>query len=331
MRHAQPVRVVLAVHDPPVWTLPDREIARITAALPDDDVAVARTADAKRSTFPAADVIVTTRLSDAEMAMAERVRWIHSTAVGVGAVLVPALVSKPIVVTNSRGVHREAIAEHAIALVLALRRGLHVAATRQMQRRWAQEEMSERRLPALKASELLVVGLGAIGSRVAELGAGLGMRVVGIRRRLTEPAPAGVARVRPPEELADALSSADAIVLSLPRTNETQALIGPEEFARMKPGAVLVNVARGRLIDQEALLRALESGAIAGVGLDAFPKEPLDAASPLWSLANVMITPHVAPFADDYWAPAVDLFLDNMQRFKRGDALVNVVDKAAGY
>ena len=325
------MRVVLAVHDPPVWTLPDREIARITAALPDDEVAVARTADAKRSTFPAADVIVTTRVSDAEMAMAERVRWIHSTAVGVGAVLVPELVSRPIVVTNSRGVHSEAIAEHAIALVLALRRGLHVAAIRQMQRRWAQEEMSERRLTALKASELLVVGLGAIGSRVAELGAGLGMRVVGIRRRLSEPAPAGVARVRPPEELVDALSSADAIVLSLPRTNETQALIGPEEFARMKPGAVLVNVARGRLIDQEALLRALESGAIAGVGLDAFPKEPLDAASPLWSLPNVMITPHVAPFADDYWAPAVDLFLDNMQRFKRGDALVNVVDKAAGY
>jgi phosphoglycerate dehydrogenase-like enzyme len=311
--------------------MPDREIARVTAALADDRVTVAKSAEARQATFPDADVIVTTRLTDADMAMAKRVRWIHSTAVGVGALLVPDLVARPIVVTNSRGVHRDAIAEHAIALVLALRRGLHLAVARQIERRWAQEELSERRIPALAASELLVVGLGAIGSRVAELGAGLGMRVIGIRRRVTQPVPLGVTRVRAPEDLADALPSADAVVLSLPRTAETQALLGEDELSRMKPGAVLVNVARGRLIDQEALVRALESGRLGGVGLDAFPTEPLDVSSPLWSLPNVLITPHVAPFADDYWAPAVDLFLDNMQRFKRGDTLINVVDKAAGY
>jgi phosphoglycerate dehydrogenase-like enzyme len=325
------MRVVLAVHDPPVWVLPDREVERIVAALPGDDVRVAQTAEARREAFPDAEVIVTTKLAAGDLALAGAVRWIHSTAVGVGALLVPDLVARPIVVTNSKGVHREAIAEHAIALALALRRSLHLVVLRQAERRWAQEELLLRRVRGLGSSELLVVGLGAIGSEVARLGAGLGMRVVGIRRRLSEPAPAGVSRVRPPEDLPDALRTADVVVLALPRTAETQALIGEPELAGMKPTAVLVNVARGRLIDQDALERALRAGRLGGVALDAFPREPLDPASPLWMLPNVIVSPHVAPFGDDYWAPAVDLFLDNMQRFRRGDSLRNVVDKDAGY
>jgi phosphoglycerate dehydrogenase-like enzyme len=325
------MRIVLAVHDPPVWTLPDREVARITAALPDDEVRVARSADARRHTFPDADVILTTRLTEADFALARAVRWMHSTAVGVGALLVPGVADSPVVISNSRGVHSEPIAEHAIALVLALRRGLHLAVARQLERRWAQEELSARHVPALTGSELLVIGLGAIGSRVARHGAALGMRVVGIRRRISEPAPEGVSRVRPPEALREALTTADAVVLALPRTGESQSLIGAAEFACMRPDAVLVNVARGRLIDETALIEALGSGRIAGAALDAFPREPLDAASPLWGLPNVLISPHVAPFGSDYWAPAVDLFLENVQRFKHGQPLLNVVDKAAGY
>lgn len=325
------MRIVLAVHDPPVWTLPDREVARITAALPDDEVRVARSADARRDTFPDADVILTTRLTEADFALARAVRWMHSTAVGVGALLVPGVADSPVVISNSRGVHSEPIAEHAIALVLALRRGLHLAVARQLERRWAQEELSARHVPALTGSELLVIGLGAIGLRVARHGAALGMRVVGIRRRISEPAPEGVSRVRPPEALREALTTADAIVLALPRTGESQSLIGAAEFACMRPDAVLVNVARGRLIDETALIEALGSGRIAGAALDAFPREPLDAASPLWGLPNVLISPHVAPFGSDYWAPAVDLFLENVRRFKHGQPLLNVVDKAAGY
>jgi phosphoglycerate dehydrogenase-like enzyme len=325
------MRIVLAVHDPPVWTLPDREVLRIIAALPDDEVRVARTAEARRETYPDADVIVTTRLSEADFAQAHAVRWIHSTAVGVGALLAPGLTESHVLVSNSRGVHSEPIAEHAIALVLALRRGLHLAVARQLERRWAQEELSERRVPPLAGSELLVIGLGAIGSRVARHGAALGMHVVGIRRRITEPAPEGVSRLRQPDALRDALTTAEAIVLALPRTSETQALIGAAEFACMRPTAVLVNVARGRLIDETALIDALSRGRIAGAGLDAFPREPLEPASPLWTVPNVLISPHVAPFGSDYWAPAVDLFLDNVQRFKQGQPLRNVVDKAAGY
>jgi phosphoglycerate dehydrogenase-like enzyme len=325
------MRLVVAVHDPPVWTIPPAEVARIAAALPDVEVIDARDPASRLEHFPAADVLLATRLTAEEAARAARARWIHTTAVGVGGVLQPAVLERPIVVTNTRGTHGEAIAEHAIALALALRRRLHVALARQAERRWAQEEISRSRVPALSASQLLVLGLGGIGSRVAALGAGLGMRVEGIRRRLDLPAPPGVARVRPLSDLHDALAAADVVVLALPGTGETRALLGAHELGAMRRGAVLVNVARGRLVDDGALIDALRSGRLGGAGMDAFEREPLPPDHPFWTLPNVIITPHTAAFAGDYWRPAVDLFLENFARFRRGDPLLNVVDKAHGY
>ncbi len=328
------MRIVVSVHDPPVWTIPPREVDRLASALPDVEVVDAREADDRRREFPTADVIVATRITADEFGTARRVKWIHTTAVGVGGLLPPAVVTSPIPVTNTRGVHSEAIAEHAIALVLALRRRLHVAAARQAEARWAQEELlaaEARPFPPLSGACLLVVGLGAIGRRVAAFGAGLGMRVIGIRRRTTEPLPPGVSEVFGPDQLRDCLRRADAAVLAVPRTDETRALIGADEFASMRRDALLVNVARGGLVDDIALEQALLSGQIAGAGLDAFVREPLPADSRLWRLPNLIITPHSASFGGDYWAPAVDLFLENVRRFRRGEPLLNLVDKVHGY
>lgn len=325
------VRVVISVHDPPVWSLPAAEARRIAATLSDADVVEAREPDARREAFPKAEVLLTARITADEFRIARRLEWIHSTAVGVGALLVPELVASEVVVTNTRGVHSEAIAEHAVALALAVRRRLHVAAARQAARQWAQEEIAAARVETLSRSRLLVVGLGSIGARVAALGAGLGMHVTGVRRRLEQPPPPGVDEVVGPSMLRDALSRADVVVLALPRTAETRALIGREEFEAMRPSAVLINVARGRLIDEPALVDALENGRIAGAGLDAFEREPLPPDSPLWRLPNVLVTPHSAAFAGDYWEPVVELFLDNFARFRRGEPLLNVVDKPRGY
>lgn len=137
--------------------------------------------------------------------------------------------------------------------------------------------------------------------------------------------------VLPPSHLHDALASADAIVLAAPQTDDTRVLIGREELAVMKPTAVLVNIARGRLVDDDALVEALEAGRIAGAGLDAFRREPLPADSPYWRLPNVLVSPHTASFAGDYWAPVVDLFLENVRRFKAREPLLNPVDKRLGY
>ena len=325
------MRLVVAVHDPPVWTIPPAEVERIAGVLPDVEVLDARDAASRRAALPTADVLLATRLSSEEFEIARRLRWIHSTAVGVGGLLVPPVVASPIPVTNTRGVHGEAIAEHALALALALRRRLHLALERQRDRVWAQEEIAAYRVPELSRSRLLVLGVGCIGARVAALGAGLGMHVEAIRRRPELPAPAGVSRVRPLAELHAALRDAHVVVLALPRTSATRAVMGDEEFRQMRRDAVLVNVARGRLVDDHALAAALREGRIAGAGLDAFEIEPLPAAHPLWDLPNLIISPHTAAFASAYWPAAVDLFLDNFGRFRRGEPLLNMVDKIQGY
>jgi phosphoglycerate dehydrogenase-like enzyme len=325
------VRVVLAVNEPPIWRLPTADVRRVTDALPDDDVVDGRDPAALDAALGDADVLVTTVLTAAQFSRATRLRWLHTTAVGVGGVLSPTLAASDVVLTNARGVYSEVIAEHAVALALALRRSLPVVVTRQAERTWAQEELVDRRVPRLSGSHLLVVGLGAIGSRVAALGHGLGMRVTGVRRRLDQPVPAGVGEVLPRERLQEGLSTADVVVLAVPRTDATRHLIGAAEFAVMRPSAVLVNVARGRLIEEAALIAALESRQFAGAALDAFLREPLSPDSPLWDVPNLLISPHMAAFDGDLWTPAVDLFLNNLERFRAGETLVNVVDKSRGY
>jgi len=325
------MRIVVSIHDLPVWSIPDAEIDRVSAALPDDEVVSAREADARRREFPFADVLFATKIRSEEFVAAPNVRWMHSSAVGVGPLLPREVVESAVLVTNSRGVHSEAIAEHAVALLLALRRGLHTARDRQHDAAWAQEELQARRVPVAEATEVLVVGLGSIGLRIARMCAGLGMRVTGVRRDSARSVPPFMRSVLPPSHLHDALASADAIVLAAPQTDDTRALIGREELAVMKPTAVLVNIARGRLVDDDALVEALEAGRIGGAGLDAFRREPLPAESPYWRLPNVLVSPHTASFAGDYWAPVVDLFLENVRRFKAREPLLNPVDKRLGY
>jgi len=325
------VRIVVAIHDLPVWSIPPAAVARLADALPGDEVLDAREPNERRALIPTAEVLFATRIKADEFAPAHALRWIHSSAVGVGPLLIPEVVKSPVVVSNSRGVHSEAIAEHAIALALAMRRGLHVAMTRQAERVWAQAEISEHDVKPLSQSRLLVIGLGTIGARVAAYGAGLGMHVTGIRRHVHLPAPPGVASVLAPEQLREALPSADVIVLAVPRTEETRALIGRDELALMKRTAILVNVARGRLIDDDALIEALRANRIGGAALDAFQQEPLPPDHPFWTMPNVLISPHTAAFAGDYWQPVVDLFLENLARYKQGQPIMNVVDKGKGY
>ena len=325
------LNIALSVNDPPVWVLPDDQVARIRTTLAADRVTDARLADVRRDAIPDADVLLATSTSADEIARAPRLRWIHSSAVGVARLLPPAVVQSDILVTNSRGVHSDAIAEHAIALVLALRRQLHTSAQRQRDRVWAQVELSTVPIPPLSATTMVVVGLGTIGGRVASLAAGLGMRVIGVRKRTALVAPPGVTAVVPVERLADALREADAVVLAIPRTHDNRVLIGTTEFEMMKRTAVLVNVARGQLVDEAAMIAALTSGRLGGAGLDAFHQEPLPPDHPLWALPNVLMSPHTAAFTGDYWTPVVDLFLDNVERFRLGQPLLNLVDKDLGY
>jgi phosphoglycerate dehydrogenase-like enzyme len=176
-----------------------------------------------------------------------------------------------------------------------------------------------------------IVGLGAIGGEVARLAAPFGFRVTGIRRRSGEPPPDGVEAVWMPDRLPDLLSESDVVVLAAPHTPETKRLIGRAEIDRMKPGALLINVARGKLVDDAALIAALVDGRLGGAALDVFSEEPLDPSSPYWDLPNVIVTPHTSGAMQDYWTPLVTLFSENLRRLDRGEPLLNVVDKQSGY
>jgi phosphoglycerate dehydrogenase-like enzyme len=155
--------------------------------------------------------------------------------------------------------------------------------------------------------------------------------VVAVRRSVKAPRPPFVSSIYPAEELGTLLEQADVVVLAAPLTAQTTGLIGAAELRRMKAGAILVNIARGKLVREEELAAELARGTIAGAALDVFEHEPLDPGSPLWGLNNVVITPHTSAFRSDYWEAAVDLFAENLRRFARGEPLINLVNKAAGY
>ena len=261
-----------------------------------------------------------------------RLRWVQVPAAGVGHILSPEVIASPIVLTSARGVRARAIAEHVIGVTIALARQLHVALRRQAAHTWALDELeTSGRISTLHGRNMGIVGLGSIGTEVARLASAIGMGVQGIRRRPNAPVPPFVDRVLPPEQLTTLLSDSDVVVLAAPLTRDTEQLIDARALASFKPGALLVNIGRGGLVDDRALVTALDSGALGGAALDVFTTEPLPADSPYWDLPNVIVTPHVSGAMADYWTPLVRLFAENIRRFERGDALLNVVDKEAGY
>ncbi len=325
--------VLVSIHSPFVmWNIPPSQVEALGREFPAHSFLHAQDDAAALGMIGGAEVAFSGQLRPEHLAAAPRLRWIHSPAAGVGSMLCPALIDSPVVLTNSRGLSADTIAEHVIAVTLALFRNLHTAVRYQARRQWAQDIIGAP--PAnrmLSGAAVLVVGLGSIGGAVARRLHALGARVSGIRRRATTPAPEGVTRVEPRERLHEMLHEADVVVIAAPQTKDTRGLMGRAELEAMRRDGVLVNVSRGKLVDEEALIAALRAGAIGGAALDVFTHEPLAADSPLWDMPNVLITPHTSGFRSDHWDAATALFADNLRRFERGAPLLNVVDKHAGY
>jgi phosphoglycerate dehydrogenase-like enzyme len=326
------VNILVLVHSPfRMWTIPDAQVAVLRQAFPEheflhahDDVEGARLAGS-------ADIAFTGQLTPAQLEAAPRLRWIHSPSAGIAGMLFPAMLARDIVITNSRGLSAETIAEHVLAVTLALFRRLPLAFARQADRAWAQDEIGGEGNRTIARSHVVIVGLGGIGAATAARMHALGARVTGVRRRVDADLPPGVSAVRRPEELREVLADADVVVIAAPQTKETRGLIGAPELAAMKPDAVLVNVSRGGLVDEDALSAALREHRLAGAALDVFRNEPLTPDSPLWDLPNLLVTPHTSGYRRDHWEAVVALFADNLRRFERGEELLNLVDKNRGY
>jgi phosphoglycerate dehydrogenase-like enzyme len=325
------VKILVTVYSPfDAWRIPPDQFAALQARFPRHTFVRADSDGEALAPIADADVVFGARLTPAHLAAASRLRWVHSHAAGVGAMLFPAMVDSPVVITNSSGVASVPIAEHVIALTLMMRRNLTLAWRRQGERVWAQNEFFHAGAPrTLSGARVLIVGLGSIGAATAKLAAAFGARVRAIRRHPGEP-PDGVGAVLAPAALHDELPEADVVVVAAPQTKETTHLIGARELALMQDGAVLVNVSRGKLVDEQALAAELARGRLQAA-LDVFEHEPLDPGSPLWHSARTVITPHISGLFDGYWPAVVDLFSDNLRRFAAGEPLLNVVDKHAGY
>lgn len=315
-----------------IWTIPRTHVERLARDFPAHSFIHAENAEAALRGIEDADVALSPQLTPEHLARAARLQWVHSPAAGLGAMLFPAMVASPVIMTNSRGISANTIAEHVIAVTLALFRKLPLAVRSQEAREWVQKAMvSPPPIRLIAGSRVLIVGLGSIGIAAAKLFSALGAHATGIRRNTSAPCPEGVEAVHALNRLRDLLPAADVVVISVPQTSQTEHLIGAAELAAMSPRAVLVNVSRGKLVDEEALASAMRAGRIGGAALDVFDTEPLPESSALWTLPDVLITPHSAGVRSDHWDAVIDLFAENLRRFTAGQDLLNVVDKAAGY
>jgi phosphoglycerate dehydrogenase-like enzyme len=277
---------------------------------------------------------------DRILVRAPRLSWVHSATSGVERALTPSALERGVVVTNARGVFSRPIAEYVVMMILAVSRRLPQLLELQRERTWQPLEATE-----LRDVTVGIVGLGSIGRAVAALASAFGCRIVAVRRRTDTRSESTIVddedgrtlgeirldRVGGPESLPELLAESDFIVLAAPLTPETEDMINAETLGHVKPGAWLINVARGRLIDERALIRALRDGQLGGAVLDMFRDEPLPPMSSFYDLPNVIVTPHTAWSSGRVLDRSVELFCDNLRRFAVGEPLLNVVDPGAGY
>lgn len=299
--------------------------------FPDIEFVHATTPEQRAAALLDSDVVYTWILKADECATAARLKWVHTSAVAVETLCLEELFGRGVVVSNTRGVQAVPIAEHVMAVVLALSKQLPFALEHQRQSQWMQNAFTGDRLPwLLKGKTLGVIGVGTIGGEIAARAHAFGMRVIAMRRQASSGVP-GIDRVYGNSHLAEFLAETNVLVIAAPLTPHTLGLIGAAQVAQLPRGAIVVNVGRAKIIDTEALMAALQSGHLGGASLDVFPQEPLPPDHPLWTTPNVILTPHTSGFRRGHWDEVVDLFADNLERWRRDEPLKFQVSPEHGY
>lgn len=306
---------------------------RKLAELPEEtSIAVGKTAEAFERAAPEATVIFAWSLSGRLLRevfhMAPRVRWLHTRSAGLDHLLFPELVASPAVLTNGSGVFSHSLGEFVLAAILYFAKDLRRMVRSQMEGKWTTLEVTE-----ISGQTVGIVGYGDIGRAVAMRARSMGMRVLGMTRRgpLLYDTDTLVNQIFGPADRIKMIAQCDYIVVAAPLTAETRGIIGDVEFAAMKPSAVVINVGRGPVIDEGALIRALSEGRIKGAALDVFDTEPLPEGHPFYRLENVLLSPHCADHTATWLDDSMRFFLNNFERYRKGEPLLNVVEKQLGY
>jgi phosphoglycerate dehydrogenase-like enzyme len=308
-----------------------RHLALLDRLPGDTRIVAGETEEALADAASSADVLLLAgdhgKLLRASWPRLKQLQWIHSMWAGLEATLFPELVESPVILTNGRGVFARSLGEFALAGMLHFAKNLSRMKAQQASARWETFGVEE-----LHGHTLGIVGYGAIGRVAAERARAFGMRILALRRHPERCADDPlVDRAYAPGQLNELLAASDYILAAAPLTPETRGLIGETAFSVMKPTAVLINLGRGPVVVEEQLVRALRERRIRGAVLDVFDTEPLPAGHPLWSLDNVLLSPHTADHTDTWLNEAVELFLENYRRFAASEPLLNVTDKKLGY
>ena len=312
---------------PPQSELTREWARRLAEAAPELDIIAPETMEGAEQAIGMAEGAFGT-IPPALLARAERLRWLQAPqAAPPAGYYYPELIAHQVQISNFREIYNDHIAAHIMSFVLAFARGLHIYLPQQLRREWRQAGRESGDVVHLPEATALIVGVGGIGSETARLAAAFGMRVVGVDERRTEKPP-GVAELHRAASLDSLLPQADFVILTVPHTPETEGFMNRARFQRMKRSAFFINIGRGMTTRLDDLVAALQAGEIGGAGLDVYEKEPLPADHPLWTMPNVLLTPHTAghgPYLDER---RFEVLSDNCRRFAAGQPLRNVVDKS---
>jgi phosphoglycerate dehydrogenase-like enzyme len=324
--------LIVHYHSFELWHAPAWIRERLQQEFPDHQFVQLQNYDRVPEEITDTSVFIGWSLRPEQFVAAKKLRWIHSPAAAVHQLMFPALIQSSVVLTNSTGIHGPVVAEHAIAVLLAMAKRLPQAMQYQARRQWSQDLLwHERPRPREVAdATVAVVGMGGIGREFTARAKALGMKVLAVRENPGKGAD-GADAVFSSTQIDEVLPQADYVLLCTPVTPATTGIINAARLGKMKPDAYLINVGRGPLIDDAALLQALKDRRIGGAALDVFVEEPLPSDSPFWLLDNLLITPHTAAVTDRLWDRHYRLIVDNMKLFLAGERLLNEVDKRRGY
>ena len=324
--------VICVWHPFTLWRPPADVAVHVRRRWPEMRVLHLPTYDGLDAEMPDTDIFVGWSLKPRQFSIAKKLKWIHATAAGVDQLMYPELRKSGVALTNASGVHSIPMAEHILGTIIALARRFPSAVRYQSWHHWAQQEIWDEpiRPRELPGQVLLLVGFGAIGRETAKRVRPLGMKIWACTRSGRNDSP-DLDRVVPSSQLDEVLHEADFVVLAAPVTPETHHLMNAERLRRMKPTAFLINVSRGALVDEAALVKALQQRTIAGAALDVTEREPLPPDDPLWTLENIMITPHLSAVSEFLWDRQTELLLENLERWFGGKELRNRVDLQRGY
>jgi len=309
-----------------VYSIDDRYLEKLRSASPEAEVVVANSLEETIVKVADADAIYSpARLAREVFLAGKKLRWVQIGGAGVEDSLYPEMIESNVILTNTSGAYDIPIADHVFAMILCFSRGLNMFIRHQIDGVWRGAAVNE-----LARQTILIIGLGSIGMAVAQRASGFDMRILAIDVMKVDK-PEYVEKVIHPEKLNEVLPEADFIAICCPLTKNTNKLIGEAEFQAMKPTAYVINPARGKIIDESAMIRALSEKRIAGAGLDVFEQEPLPADSPLWKMPNVIITTHSAGGSPVTGKRMMDIVCENLRRFMAGEPLMNIVNKKAGF